>query len=153
MGFGAELWGEYLQRHFPLASGQRPQVAHLSAEQVAQLLYPYLQAIGEEARTCQAAPTPQAVVEVDAALREVSISGTIEPVGHLSPEGLSELYDRLAWALAAAVLEENASSGWSVPVPLAAPDEVQAMAVFLSVLGGPGRDRPPQWKRQGSLGL
>lgn len=153
MGFGSELWGEYLQRHFPLPAGARPRIEYLSGEEVARFLYPYMQAIGSEALARPAKPTLAAEREVDQMLRVVAREGEIDAVARLSPEGLSELYDRLSWALSAALIEQQAGSNWSIPVPLDAPQEVQAMTVLLTVLAGPGRDRPPQWPRRGSLEL
>lgn len=148
MSLGSKLWGEYLQRHFRLGPGEKPDIQHLGPQAVAELLYPYMQSFVATASEMKAKPSLVSERQVDAVLKKIAISGELDAIGELPDAGIAELADRLEWAVSALMLEDPATSSFSLPVPRAAPDSIVMLAVLLSVLGGFGKERPRGWRQK-----
>lgn len=147
---GSKLWAEYLDLHFPVEGDGPPPMIRASAEDCAKIIHEYVLTFIEVFEIIGPhevpAATSDAVWEVDRALEQVVMDGNLDAFVQLSVDGLYELMDRLTWSESALVLEEGAASGWSLPLPTDAPDDVQEIATLLAVLAGPGRDCPPEWR-------
>jgi hypothetical protein len=145
---GTLLWAEYLNRHVPVPRKGRPAIRHRSASECAKTAFEYIEPFASALTVLGADPvtekTDRAVEEVDAALIEIVITGTLDSLGQLSVEGICEILSRLTWTVTALTLEDEAGSSWSLPVPAEVSEDVQTIVTLLALLAGPGRNYPPE---------
>jgi hypothetical protein len=149
--FGKMLWSAYLDIHLPRPDirGREqlkpPLIDNLAGHDCAEFLWRTIEMLGVHSMPDTEEAWQRAVCEVDVALADVAISGDFSPLQGLSSEGFAELADRLSFGIVGATMEDEAKTGFSIPVPRFAEDHVKELCVFLFVSGGPGRDRPTQW--------
>lgn len=140
------LWLEYLNRHFPLDEADEPIMDLLSAKDCAEVAYEYFGAmetlLDEIDRPDEPAFSWSRVAEVDEALKQIAVEGTLDPLGRINLGGVFELRARLEWCVTALLMEDAAGSDWSQHMPHGCPEDTRTIAVLLALLDGDGRDYP-----------
>lgn len=146
---GRELHKMFLERHFRFV-GPRPRIEQAGAVTLAELLWPVLRKL-ERFRPMldSTAYDPTAFDrDADEALRAIAMIGSWKPLDDLDAGTLKVLAERLEWSVTALMLEGEAGSRISVPLPLDADEATRSLAAALAVLGNPESSPPPQWRQR-----
>jgi hypothetical protein len=149
MSFARELWAEYLNRHYPVEGAEPPEMERPPPGAILELIWPLLDVFRPYLAVLDETPYSEAFEkQADEALAFIALGGELSFWSKLPSGTLAVLWDRASWSVSALIIEDAAGTDFTIPLPRHARPGLRAIAAFLFLLAGPGRDPSDEWKKR-----
>ena len=143
--FASNVWSVYLDKHFPASPMSK--MGLVGADSIAGLFWEI--SSGLDTSGMRPIRLPKAVEGADRIIYDMALDGHLKRLKYppLDPDVANELMLRIDYARLATALESAAATGWSVQVPVGAPEKIYIHCIVLYVLAGPAKDIPQNYLR------